>query len=229
MIGYKEQFNTSFYTAIVTILVAIVIIAMVLTPMITATTQKSTQTSIDNDGSGWLKLGYAEGTDFDFTITDDGSNVTVGEQTGSLGDMIYYADENRVIFSDSDGTYLFTNGDAPTVYRFNGNTSVTNSNGTMTIYDGSAVIATVSSPAWAYYPDSQGVYGFFTNGNLNLLDGEPQVAVGAFAQIFAYNDGFVTPEGAGNLDVVMDGNYADEDVVWVVTLEETDENEEVIP
>ena len=208
---------------VVAVLVALLLVVVLVYPVINTVgnggSDTTTITSI-NEGAEWLKLGYAEGTDFEFEITDDGADVTVGEQTGSLGDMIYYADEGRVIFSRGTATYLMTTGNDSAVYTFSDSVRVTNANGTLTIYDGSSVIDTVSSPAWAYYPDSQGGYGFFTNGNLNLLENEPKVAVGSYAGVFAYNDVILTPNGI-ELGLVKEGDYADGEVVWEVPTEDS--------
>jgi hypothetical protein len=204
---------------VVAVLVAFLLVVVLVYPIINTvggSTGGSTDITIDNEGAEWLKLGYAKGTDFEFEITDDGADVTVGEQTGSLGDMIYYADDGRVIFSRGTATYLMTTGNDSAVYTFSDSVRVTNANGTLTIYDGSSVIDTASSPAWAYYPDASGEYGFFTNGNLNLLDNKPKVAVGSYAGVFAYNETIVTPDDV-DLGLVMTGDYATGDVTWAVS------------
>ena len=214
-----ENTTTNYYS-IISVLVAVILIATVMMPIITATTQTVTTIEIDNEGADWLKLGYAEGTDFDFEITNDGADATVGEQSGSLGDMIYYADSDRVIFSKGTTMYMLTNGENPTVYTFTNAVSVTNTAGTLTILDGATEIATAESPTWAYVPDENGYYGFFTNGNLNLLENEPKVAVGSYAGVFAYNETIVTPDDV-DLGLVMTGDYATGDVTWEVGTEET--------
>lgn len=203
---------------LVAVLVALLLVAVLVYPVINTVGNGGggAGTTIDNEGAEWLKLGYAEGTDFEFVITNDGADVTVGEQTGPLGDMIYYADENRVIFSKGTTMYLMTAGDNSNIYTFNDSVSVTNSNGTITIYDGSTVIDTASSPARAYYPDASGGYGFFTNGNLNLLENELKVAVGSYAGVFAYNENIVTPDDV-DLGLDMTGDYATGDVTWAVS------------
>lgn len=217
-----------YFKTIVTILLSVIVVAVVMSPIITEVTQTTTTTDIDNDGVGWLRLGYEEGEDFDFDVGSNGSTLTIGDQSGTYSDMICYADADRTLFVSGDYWYLLTNGDSPSVYRFTDTASVSNTSGTITINDGTNLVYSGTSPSWAYVPDANGVYGFFTEGGLNLEEGLPQVAVGTFAQVFAYNENVVTPEGAGDLDFVMDGNYADEDVVWIVATEETDTNEEVV-
>ena len=213
---------------LVAVLVALLLVVVLVYPVINMVGGGSTGINIDNEGAEWLKLGYAEGTDFEFVITDDGADVTVGEQTGSLGDMIYYADDGRVIFSRGTTMYLMTTGNDSAVYTFSDSVSVTNANGTLTIYDGSSVIDTASSPAWAYYPDASGEYGFFTNGNLTLLENEPKVAVGSYAGVFAYNDTIVTPDDV-DLGLVMTGDYANGDVTWAVSSDEESNDEPAVP
>ena len=208
-----EEVANSFYSSVIAVLVAIVIVATVMIPVVTMITQND---SIENDGAGWLKLGYAEGTDFDFDfeITNDGTDATVGGQSGTLGDMIYYADSDRVIFSKGTSMYMLTGGDTPTLYTFVNAVSVTNADGTLTIYDGTSVIDTVSSPTWAYYPDIQGVYGFFTDGDLELESDKPKVSVGAYAEVFAYKYTVIAPNGYGDLGLTMSGDYSTGEVIW---------------
>ena len=222
------EFQTNdYFKTIVTILFSVIVVAVVMIPIITEVTQTTTTTNIENDGAGWLRLGYEEGGDFDFDVSSDGSTLTVGDQSGTYSDMICYADADRTIFVSGENICMLTNGETPAIHKFTDTASVSNTSGTLTINDGSNIVYSGISPSWAYVPDANGDYGFFTEGGLNLEEGLPQVAVGSFAQIFAYNESVVTPEGAGNLDFVMDGNYADDDVVWAVATEETDANEEV--
>ena len=232
-----EDTTTNYSTIIISVLMAVVIIATVMMPIITATTQTVTTTEIDNEGGGWLKLGYNEGADYSFnvgyeTVTVDEVETEifkVGEQTGDYENMICYADPQRTLFISGDNWYLLTNGESPSVYKFTDTASVTNTSGTLTINDGSTVIYSGTSPTWAYVPDTTGVYGVFTNGGLNLEEGKPTVAVGSYAGVFAYNNTVVAPNGYGNLGLTMSGNYADGGVTWIVVPSELDSLNDIQP
>ena len=206
-------------------------------PIITATTQTVTTTEIDNEGEGWLKLGYNQGTDYSFTVDSETvivdeietKNLNVGDQTGVYGDMICYADPQRTLFVSGDSWYLFTAGTTSSVHKFTDTASVSNASGILTINDGSTVIYSGASPTWAYVPDTDGDYGFFTNGGLNLEDGKPKVAVGDYAGIMIYNGNYVLPVGTTGLYVTMNGDYAEGNVTWTVTEPiESDESEPTI-
>ena len=87
-----------YFKTIVTILLSVIVVAVVMSPIITEVTQTTTTTDIDNDGVGWLRLGYEEGEDFDFDVGSNGSTLTVGDQSGTYSDMICYADADRTLF-----------------------------------------------------------------------------------------------------------------------------------
>ena len=200
-------------------------------PIITATTQTTTTIEIDNEGAGWLKLGYSSGNDFDFEITNDNSNIIIGDQTGTMGDNILYADSKNVIFADSDKNAIFLiDTETSSVHKFSNTVSVENTEGTLNISDGNETVVSSSSPTWAYIPDTNGVYGFFANGGLNLEEDKPKVAVGSYAGVFAYNDTVVAPGNLGSLGLVKSGDYADGVVTWIVPDQNsTDENTEETP
>lgn len=199
---------------------AVVIIATVMIPIITATTQTTTTTEIDNEGAGWLKLGYSSGNDFDFEITNENSNITIGDQTGTMGDNIFYADSKNVIFADSVQNAIFLlNTESSSVHKFSNTVSVENTGGTLNISDGTETVVNSDSPTWAYIPDTAGEYGFFANGGLNLEEDKPKVAVGSYAEVFAYNDTVVAPYDKGTLGLIMSGDYAEGEVNWVIPSE----------
>lgn len=207
---------------LVGLLIAVVMVGAVFVPVISSSTSRTITTEIENEGAEWLKLGYNQGTDYTFTVGFDGEdNFTVGTQTGEYENLICYADNQRTLFVSGDYWYLLTNGETPSVHKFNENASVTNASGTLTILDGSDTIYTGASPTWAYVPDANGVYGFFTEGGLNLEEGKPTVAVGSYAGVFAYNDTVVGPWDYV-MDLTMSGNYADGEVTWIIPPSELD-------
>ena len=222
--------TVKFVPMLVGLLLAVVMVGAVFVPVISSSTTRTVTTEIENEGAGWLALGYNEGTDYSFTVGFETVTVeeveteifTVGTQTGDYEDMICYADPQRTLFVSGDYWYLLTNGESPSVHKFTDTASVTKSSGTLTILDGSETVYTGASPTWAYVPDANGVYGFFTEGGLNLEGGKPTVAVGSYAGVFAYNNTVVAPNGYGDLGLTMSGNYADGEVTWIVVPSELD-------
>ena len=215
---------------LVGLLLAVVMVGAVFVPVISSSTTRTITTEIDNEGAGWLALGYNEGTDYSFTVDSEvvivdeieTVNLKVGNQTGEYSNMICYADPQRTLFVSGDYWYLLTNGESPSVYKFSDTANVTNVLGTLTIMDGSETVYTGASPTWAYVPDANGVYGFFTEGGLNLEEGKPKVAVGSYAGVFAYNDTVVAPNDLGTLGLTMSGDYAVGEVIWIVAPSELD-------
>lgn len=206
--------NAKFVPLLVGLLIAVVLVGAVFIPVVQSSTTRTVTTEIENEGAEWLKLGYNQGTDYSFTVGFDGEdNFTVGTQTGEYENLICYADNERTLFVSGDNWYLLTNGETPSVHKFTENASVTNASGTLTILDGSETVYTGASPTWAYVPDANGVYGFFTDGGLNLEVGKPKVAVGSYAGAFAYNETVYTIDGH-SLNTSMIGDYSSGDVVW---------------
>lgn len=215
---------------LVGLLLAVLMVGAVMVPVISSSTTRTTTTTIENEGAGWLALGYEEGTDYVFTVGFETVSVddvetevfTIGTQTGEFENMICYADADRTLFVSGDYWYLLTVGEPSAVYQFVDTAKVTNASGTLTIEDGSTLVYSGTSPAWAYVPDANGVYGFFTEGGLNLEEGKPKVAVGSYAGVFAYNDTVVAPNGYGDLGLTMSGDYAEGEVIWMLAPSELD-------
>ena len=219
----QTQDNKSLFNMVVAVLLTVLLVGVMVVPIINTATQTTTTTSIDNEGAGWLKLGYNSGEDFDFEITNDNSNIIIGDQTGTMGDNIFYADSKNVIFADSGKNAIFLlDTESSSVHKFSNTVSVENTEGTLNISDGTETVVSSESPTWAYIPDPAGTYGFFTNGGLTLEDGKPTVAVGSYAGVFAYNDTVVAPNGYGDLGLTMSGNYEEGEVIWTVTPSELD-------
>ena len=208
---------------LVGLLLAVVMVGAVFVPVISSSTTRTITTEIENEGAEWLKLGYNQGTDYSFTVGFDGEdNFTVGTQTGEYKNLICYADNERTLFVSGDNWYLLTNGETPSVHKFTDTASVTNASGTLTVTDGETTVYTGASPTWAYVPDANGVYGFFTDGGLTLEEGKPKVAVGSYAGVFAYNETVVAPDDLGTLGLTMSGDYAEGEVIWIVAPSELD-------
>jgi len=204
---------------VVAVVLAILLVGAVIVPIITTSTTHTHTDTIENHGAGWLKLDYNEGNNFNFEITTNDDTITVGLQSGPMGDNIFYADGKNVILADGDlsGLYLIDT-QTNNIHRFSDTVSVRNSGGTLDIADGSETVVSISSPAWAYLPAANGGYRFFNDGNLTLEDGMPTVAVGSMGGIFAYNDDIVAP-GNVEVELYMHGNYSEGDVTWETTPE----------
>lgn len=215
--------TVKFVPMLVGLLITVVMVGAVFVPVVASSTTQTITTEIENDGAEWLKLGYKEGEDYSFNVGfDESDNFNVGTQTGTYEDMICYADSERTLFISGDNWYLLTNGETPSVHKFTDTATVSNASGTLTILDGSDTVYIGASPTWAYVPDANGVYGFFTEGGLNLEEGKPKVAIGSYAGVFAYNDTVVGPDGYGNLGLTMSGDYAENEVIWSVAPSEPD-------
>jgi len=218
----QTQGNKSLFNMVVAIVLTVLLVGVLVVPIINTATQTTTTTYIDIEGAGWLKLGYNSGKDFDFEITNENSNISIGDQTGLMGDNIFYADSKNVIFADSGKNAIFLiDTESSSVHKFSGTVSVENTGGTLSISDGTETIVSSSSPTWAYVPDANGEYGFFANGGLNLEEDKPKVAVGSYAGVYAYNNTVVAPNDLGSLGLTMSGDYATGDVTWEVGTEET--------
>ena len=206
--------TVKFVPLLMGLLIAVLMVGAVFVPVISSSTTHTVETTTQiNEGAEWLKLGYQETGDYSFNVGFDGDdNFTVGNQNGAYEDLICYADNQRTLFTFGDYLYLVSNGDTPSVHKFTDNANVTNTSGTLTIMDGSNTIYTGASPNWAYVPDTNGAYGFFYDGNLTL-DDKPTVAVGSYANVFAFNDLVVDLNGVV-LDMNKVGNYADGVVTW---------------
>lgn len=204
--------SVKFVPLLVGLLLAVVMVGAVFVPVVESATTKTITAEVEKDNASWLKLGYVTNTDFDFTIQfDDG--VTVGSQHGDYGNMIYYSDADKVLFSDTDGAYLVDT-DSLEVYHFQNAIRCLSADGSLTVYDGETAIFSGDSPTWAYVPDSNGKFCYFDDGPITLKSNMPEVAIGKYAGVFAYNDVAFVPGNPNDLMVNQYGSYLDGSITW---------------
>lgn len=209
--------TVKFVPMLVGLLLAVVMVGAVFVPVISSSTSRTITTEIENEGAGWLKLGYST-NDYEFTITSDETHdIVIGSQVGNFGNMIYYADGENAIFSDDSALYLIS---SDRVFTLTNDVTVSRSNGVTTFTDGENVILTDTATSGAYIPDSAGMYGFFDTPGLNLNPTVPTVAIGTFAGAYAYNDRVIASYGQ-NVPLAISGGYGVDDtgVSWVIPSE----------
>ena len=205
-------------TIAVTLMVGVILTTGVLTPVIADTS--STTVSIDNEGAQWVRMAYvSDDTDYSVSVDVDGDvTITNGGnvQTGSVTDMIVYADSLCSVFiSDGDIILVGSNGNGTQMIRLGGSFTIERASGVLTIGDGTSVYQPSGSVEWAYVPIGTGMYGSFGAGGLQR-DQTPLVAVGSFAGVGCYNN-LVTPD----YGLVMDADVTEEyitSVKWALGL-----------
>lgn len=182
-------------TNLVYLMILGVIVAGVGVNIIAATTVNADV--YENDGADWIRYDYTDGAeDYSITATVSGSTVTVGDQSGEMGDMIIYADDTSAIVT--------TGGKLVYLYRvvfdgeFIGRSNDLGDSASVTITDNTVTIQGVGfgadhNIAWAYVPDSSGAYGCFDSGDLTVKPGDGVAAMGYFAGVNTYNR-IVTPD-----------------------------------
>lgn len=205
-------------TIAVTLMVGVILIAGVLTPVIADTS--STTTSIDNEGAQWVRMAYvSDDTDYSVSVDVDGDvTITNGGnvQTGSVTDMIVYADSLCSVFiSDGDIILVGSNGNSTQMIRLDDSFTIERASGVLTIGDGTSVYQPSGSVEWAYVPIGTGAYGSFGAGGLQR-DQTPLVAVGSFAGVGCYND-LITPDYGLVMDADVTSEYINS-VKWTLGL-----------
>ncbi len=224
-------------TIAVTLMVGVILTAGVLTPVIADTS--STTISIDNEGAQWVRMAYvSDDTDYSVSVEVDGDvTITNGEnvQTGSVTDMIVYADSLCSVFiSDGDIILVGSNGNSTQMIRLGDSFTIERASGVLTIGDGTSVYQPSGSVEWAYVPIGTGTYGSFGAGGLQR-DQTPLVAVGSFAGVGCYNN-FITPDYGLVMDADVTSEYINS-VKWALGLggqdddnaEQTEQTEQADP
>lgn len=213
-------------TMVLTLMIIGMIAGVVAIPMFSAVTMEYVDGEY-NDASlaSWIRYDYGS-DDYDLEITTDGTNITIGNQTGTADDMILYADEKSSVMS-IDGGLVIVNGygDTPSVAAAN-TVTITKNNGSIVITDGTDTIVSATAPAWAYYPDENGNYAFFNSNveNVRLKAGDNTAFAGSFAGVYAYNDMCVV-EDYGKIDsLLLNADIANNvinSVDWAVSVGES--------
>ena len=188
-------------TILVCILVAGVVVGASL-PIFDSLTASSE--SIHNDGAGWVRFDLNKSADASYNINvswdDDGYYIANGANVQTFNDSttedfntIIYADSNVSVWTaDGDSIYMLgTDAGAPVMATFTDPVSIARDSAGVVVSDGTDSY-TFGAPAWAYVPQSSGVYGFFNydeERGVNNPTGTPTAVIGGgFAGVYAYND-----------------------------------------
>lgn len=210
------------------LIVGVIVIAAILAPMLNNLTHETIVEDYNNpDDASWIRMNYGAGN-YDTEYSVAGDTLIVGDQSGTAQDMILYADEKAcVIYSDG---FTIVNGysDPATITKAE-SVHITNADGILTISDGTDIIIQTSSPAWAYYPDSDGIYSFFGADvqDVRLKDGDNIATVGSFASVYAYNDIIAELNGVA-LDMSMNTEITDGVIDSVDWEKSADENSAMV-
>ena len=216
----------SIMTVAVTLMVGVILVAGILTPVIADSS--STTISIDNEGAQWVRMAYvSDDTDYSVSVDVDGDvTITNGGtvQTGSVTDMIVYADSLCSVFiSDGDIIHVGSNGNGTQMIRLGDSFTIERASGVLTIGDGTSVYQPSGSVEWAYVPIGTGTYGSFGAGGLQR-DQTPLVAVGSFAGVNCYNS-LITSDYGFVMDADVTSEYINS-VKWVLGTADSDSDSE---
>lgn len=200
--------NKSILGTVLSLVIVVALLGSFLAPTIAAYQYETV--TIENDASlaSWIRYDYGN-ADYDLEITTDGTNITIGNQTGTADDMILYADEKSSVMS-IDGGLVIVNGYGETPIVAAADTvTITKNNGSIVITDGTDTIVSATAPAWAYYPDENGTYTFFDADveNVGLNAGDNTAFAGSYAGVMAYND-FVAVPYYGGINLTLNADIS---------------------
>ena len=207
------------------LIVGVVVIAAVLAPMLNDLTRETiVENYNDPDDASWIRMNYGtENIDTEYSVAGD--TLTIGDQSGAAQEMILYADE-KVCVMYSDGFTIVNGYSDPATVTKAETVHITNADGTLTISDGTDIIIQTSSPAWAYYPDKEGTYGYFSADvdGVKVKD-DNQAMIGNFAGVYTYNNIVIGPDNLGDLGMSIDMDIQDgviQTITWAKGVADAD-------
>lgn len=207
------------------LIVGVILIAAVLAPMLNDLTRETIVEDYNNpDDASWIRMNYGtENIDTEYSVAGD--TLTIGDQSGAAQDMILYADEKSCVMYSDGFTIVNGYSDPATVVKAD-TVHITNADGTLTISDGTDIIIQTSSPAWAYYPDKEGIYGYFSADvdGVKVKDGN-QAMTGNFAGVYTYNNLIIGPDNIGDMGMSMDADIQDgviQTITWAKGVTDAD-------
>ena len=208
------------------LIVGVVVIAAVLAPMLNDLTRETIVEDYNSsDDASWIRMNYGtENIDTEYSVAGD--TLTIGDQSGAAQDMILYADEKSCVMYSDGFTIVNGYSDPATVTKAE-TVHITNADGTLTISDGTDIIIQTSSPAWAYYPDKEGTYSYFSADvdGVKVKDGNQAMAGKEFAGVYTYNGIVIGPDNIGDLGMSMDADIQDgviQTVTWAKGVADAD-------
>lgn len=208
------------------LIVGVIVIAAVLAPMLNDLTRETIVEDYNNpDDASWIRMNYGtENIDTEYSVAGD--TLTVGDQSGAAQDMILYADEKACVMYSDGFTIVNGYSDPATVTKAE-TVHITNADGTLTISDGTDIIIQTTSPAWAYYPDKEGTYSYFSADvdGVKVKDGNQAMAGKEFAGVYTYNNLIIGPDNIGDLGMSIDMDIQDgviQTVTWAKGVADAD-------
>lgn len=187
------------FVGIFSLVICVIIVMGVMTPIVSDWT---TGDRIKNEGAGWLRMSYTSSPSYQSIAADlSGEGVAIyNDSDGTPGgtetltgteDTIIYADDNLALWYENDTLFLLgqINGGPVFVQRNDAISLIRESDGIRVSATDTPTI-TFPFPTYAYEPNSDGNYAFFTNGTpVKTESGRPNAIVGGgFAGVYAYND-----------------------------------------
>lgn len=207
------------------LIVGVVVIAAVLAPMLNDLTRETIVEDYNSsDDASWIRMNYGtENIDTEYSVAGD--TLTIGDQSGTAQEMILYADEKSCVMYSDGFTIVNGYSDPATVVKAE-TVHITNADGTLTISDGTDIIIQTSSPAWAYYPDKEGTYSYFSADveGVKVKDGN-QALAGNFAGVYTYNNIVIGPDNLGDLGMSIDMDIQDgviQTILWAKGVADAD-------
>ena len=200
-------------------------IAAVLAPMLNDLTRETiVEDYNDPNDASWIRMNYGtENIDTEYSVAGD--TLTIGDQSGAAQDMILYADEKACVMYSDGFTIVNGYSDPATVTKAE-TVHITNADGTLTISDGTDIIIQTSSPAWAYYPDKEGIYGYFSADVEGVKVKDSNLAMaGNFAGVYTYNDLVIGPDNLGDMGMSIDTDIQDgviQTITWAKDVADAD-------
>ena len=207
------------------LIVGVIVIAAVLAPMLNDLTRETIVENYNNpDDASWIRMNYGtENIDTEYSVAGD--TLTIGNQSGAAQDMILYADEKACVMYSDGFTIVNGYSDPATVTKAE-TVHITNADGTLTISDGTDIIIQTSSPAWAYYPDKEGIYGYFNADVEGVKVKDSNLAMaGNFAGVYTYNDLVIGPDNLGDMGMSIDTDIQDgviQTITWAKGVADAD-------
>ena len=223
---------------IFSLVICVIIVMGVMTPIVSDWT---TGERIENDGAGWLRMSYTSSPSYQSIAADlSGEGVVIyNDSDGTPGgtetltgteDTIIYADNNLALWYENDTLFLLgqIDGEPVFVQRNDAISLVRESDGIRVSATDTPTI-TFPFPTYAYEPNSNGNYAFFTNGTpVEMESGRPNAIVGGGnVGVYAYNNIFRYAGLGLGMETEYDENGKLVNVSWSkITEEENTETPE---
>lgn len=191
-----EQKN-GMLVGIFSLVICVIIVMGVMTPIVSDWT---TGERMENEGAGWLRMSYESSPSYQSIAADlSGDGVAIYNDRGTNGtetlsgteDTIIYADDNLALWYENDTLFLLGQIDGEPVFvQRNDAISLIRESDGIRVSAAETPDIRFPFPTYAYEPNSDGKYAFFTNGTpVEMESGRPNAIVGGgFVGVYAYND-----------------------------------------